>query len=732
MAKWVHWISDLFEKHKRTARTPTVIQMESAECGAASLTIILRYYGHYAPLEEVRALCGVSRDGSNAFNVLEAAKTYGMETAGYELSAEEIDEVKLPAILFWEDSHFLVLEAVYKGECVYINDPNIGPFKLPWDKFKKKFKGFAFEVIPTEKFQTKKVETSFVRHLWQRLLFKKTIAFILISQAMFSFLGLAQPIFSRIYIDKILTQNLWDWTLPLMGCFAILFLLLYFFTYVRDKILVRLNIKLALTTSADFMIHVLKLPIMFFLQRSPGEVMGRGSLNMEIYKTLISKVGIALLNVFFIFFYAFVMFQYDALIACIGILVAVLNILILVFINESRLISYALLQMELGKLIGKALDYMINMEGIRITGAKNFVFSRLTGLQTDQMNTWQKIESKDIWLFSSTNMLQQFANISLLLLGAWKTMFGGMSIGMLVGLQFLMNRFLDPMHELVGFGSTIQAQKINLDRVNDVMKHPIDPVFLKEKIANSTSNEKIPPLLELKNITFGYAPLDDPLIRDLSITISDKNMVAIVGTTGSGKSTVARMATGLIPPWKGEILYGGRPIQAYTTEQISHSLAWVAQPFFLFEGTVYDNITLWNSEVPEELVMDALRSACILDDVLALRGGIHGHITEGGSNLSKGQQQRIEIARALLWNPSILILDEPTSALDFKLEREIFANINMKGRATMIITHRMSAIKQCQEVIVMDQGTPIERGSPDDLIAQGGVFAKYIKMQGFS
>lgn len=732
IGNWIDWLTELFKKYKRSRVTPTIIQMESTECGAASLGMILGYYKRFIPLEELRTLCGVCRDGSSAWGVMQAAKYNGMSAKCYSLEVDDVDQLQLPAILFWEGSHFVVLESIYKGEYAFINDPAIGAYMIPWTGFAERFKGIAVEMIPTPDFKKDNTTLPFWEQMFERLKpFKLTVVFILVVTAIFTLLGMVQPLFARIFVDNIITQKMWDWIGPLLVGFAMLFLFLYFFTYIRAKVMLRLKLKLTLISSTSFILHMLKLPIFFFYQRYGGEVVSRIGLNEQIYSTMIGQAGTSILNVLFLFFYGFIMYQYDGLITFIAILCGVLNVFLMIFINHSRLRVYAILQMEQGKLSGRAIDFMGNMEALKLVSAKHFVFNRLIGLQTDQMNSWQRIESKDIWLMSLSGVLQSIATMSLTLIGAWKAMFGGMSAGILVGLQFLLSKFLAPMNDLVGFGSMIQSQKINLDRVNDVMKADVDPIFVHQKVDHDLMQEQIPPSLELKNITFGYSPLDDPLLKDLSLTISKGESVAIIGRTGSGKSTVGHLAAGLFPPWSGEILWGGKPITAYTTEQISRSIAIVSQEFFLFEGTVFDNLTFWNPQIPESQVLHALEQACILDEVQALQGGIYGHLVEGGKNLSKGQQQRLEIARALLWNPTILILDEATSALDLKLERELFRNLQDTERATLIITHRLSAIKLCGEVLVLDRGVPIERGSVDDLMALGGTFADIVKKQGF-
>lgn len=715
---------------KRKHVTPTLIQMEAAECGAACLSIILGYYGRFMPLEELRVQCGVSRDGCNAYNLLEAGKAQGLETEAYELNTDELHEMPLPAVLYWENNHFVVLEDYYPNDCAFINDPAIGPRKVPWKEFERKYSGIAFMMQPGESFELHGERESLFSLIKDRLKpFKKTILFLILAQVGVSIVGLIYPVFSRIFLDGFLTQKMWSWTQPFLWSILILAFFMLSFEWLRGQALRRLTTKLSLLTSSQFLLHALKLPIFFYFQRFGGEVMSRIRLNTQISQELVGKAAVTLLNIAFILFYGFVMIQYDVLITVFGIGAALFNLILLWGISESRKMAYAHLQQEQAKLTGKSIDFLLNMESIKTTGTQPFLFSRLMGMQTEQLNAWQSIGAKDVWLLSLTKLAQNITTMGLLLVGCWKVMFGGMTVGMLIAFQFLMNRFLAPFEDLVGFGSMLQTLKVDLLRVNDVMQNAQDEVFARRSL--SSTQEKISPKLEFKDVTFGYAPLDEPLLRNLSFTVSEAHRVAVIGPTGAGKSTIANLAAGLFPPREGEVLYGDQLPTEYSRDQIANSLATVSQEIFLFEGSIYDNLTLWNKEVTEQEVVEALRDAAVYDEVMNLEGGIHAHLIEEGRNLSEGQRQRLEIARAFLHHPTLLILDEATSALDVETEAKVFIAMEKRKCACLFITHRLSVIKHCEEILVMDGGELIERGGHQDLMEKNGLYAKMINQQAF-
>lgn len=730
MTSPIKWLQDFFSQYKRVHYTPTILQIDTTECTAVCLAIIQEYYKLYIPQSQLRERCGITRDGASIFDMLTAAESYGMQTEGYEVDLDHLHQMKLPAVISWSDDHFVVLEYVYPGKCLCINDPAIGPVKVPWEKAKKKYMGLLLELFPGEKFQPGGVKPLFWKYLATSLApYKQTIFFIIALQMMTILYLLIPPFLARDYIDDALVERWLAWVPFIMGTFAIIFLLLALTIVLKDTALSTLQNRLSLMMSSKLMRHLLGLPILFFAKRSEWLIALIPNYGSTLYGNLLGKIIFVLLNTGFTFLYGFVILYYNVLIGLVGIVVVLLNLLLLLLMNAERISGYAAREHNLGIIDYQTGVLLSNIESIKISASKNFLFSWCAGPQDTQLNDLQKIAQQEIWLYSLIMALQQTAMMSLLLIGAWSIIQGQMSIGVLVGLQFLMTQFLGPIQSLSDLGFTIQKEKTRLTFIHDTLKQPLDVRILQNEGGAGLSEEKIPPSLEFKNITFGHNPIEKPLLQNLSFKCSPHHIVGVVGYSGSGKSTIAQLAAGVYPPWSGEIFYGGKQLLEYSRKQIGQTLAMASQSVFIFPGSIYENITLWDNEVPEERVVKALQFACILKEVLALNGGIYAPLKQDGINLSKGQRQRLMIARALLWEPSILILDEATSYLDSEIEEELIQGLCEQNRAILMVTHRFGMIEKCHEVLVIVDGVPVERGSPNELMAAKGVFFKLVKEQ---
>ncbi len=712
----------------KRVRTPKVIQMEAVECGVASLSIILRYYGRYVPLEVLRIECGVSRDGSNAANLIKAAKKYGLTGAGFRKTADELKEIEGPVILFWAYQHFLVLEGFSKNR-VFLNDPAVGPISMPYEEFAEMYSGVVLTFEKTAAFQPGGSPEPFAKQIWLRLkVAPYPLLFTFLTGICLVLPGLAMPAFLMFFIDAFFGKRCMSFAGPFLGAVLSTAIFAGLLNWLRLYYLNRLNAKLSLRFSSEFFWHLLRLPMEFYYQRFYGEVAFRTTLNESVVQTLTGSFLAAAIDLLLIVFYGAVMLAYDSAIACIGIFAGVLNLALLSWVYRLRADTYTCLQQDLAKSVAVSIGGLQCIESIKFKAAESDFFAKWAGHNTRTINAHQEIGKKDIVLTTVPVFFQLLAGAALLGLGSLRVMDGSLTIGMLMSMQLLQMNFLLPINRFVGFSQVMQNMKIDNDRLNDVLKNTIDSRYL-QKGEPLTDQLQLKGRLEFRNVTFGYGPLDPPLIKDLSFTIEPGRRLAFVGHTGSGKSTVAYLASGLLHPWSGEIFYDGVLIHQIPKELFSNSVATVDQSIFLFEGTIRENLTLWNTTIPEEVLIAACRDAAIHEEIIARPHSYDAPLIEGGRNLSGGERQRLEIARALLYNPTLLILDEATSALDSKTEREIADRIRRRGCSALMIAHRLSTIQDCDEIIVLEKGQVSQRGHHEELRKEPGIYQNLINSE---
>ncbi len=711
-------------------KTPTLIQMEAVECGAACLGIILGFLGKFVPLEELRIACGVSRDGSNAFNMVRAAKEYGLEAKGFQKELHEIYELDSPAILFWEFNHYVVLEGFGKDK-VFLNDPAVGPRSVTYEEFDQGYTGVVLILMPGEEFQPMGRPPSLFKELIDR--FKKVhlpLGYLFLAGCCLLIPGLALPALTRVFIDDVLVADILSWKWMIIIGLLIAAVMGGILSWLQQHFLNRLNGRLSIQFSSDFFWHILKLPIAFYTQRYAGEIANRVQLNNQIATMMTTTLITTCIDLLLIIFYGLVMLRYDVAIGSIGFLAAMINIAVFLWIQRSRSDAYARVQQEMGKWIGSSIGALQYIETIKATGIESDFFARFAGYYSKNLNAQQEISKKDTLLGTTAIFLQMVSIAALLCIGSVRVMEGRLTFGRLMALQTLLITFLSPISRFVNFGKTMQSLKINIARLNDVLKNKIDPLYELRLAAPQTSLTRLAGSLEFRNVTFGYSRLDPPLIETLSFTIKPGERLALVGPSGCGKSTIAKLASGLYLPWEGEILYDGKPINEIPSEVFYHSFASVEQDFFLFSGTIRENVTLWNSAVTDEMLIRAAGDACIHDDIMQREKGYEALLIEGGKNFSGGQRQRLEIARALIYSPSLLVLDEATSALDSETEKEISDRIRRKGCSVLMIAHRLSTIQDCDEIIVLDKGKVVQRGSHHDLKMVTGVYMQLVESEG--
>jgi NHLM bacteriocin system ABC transporter peptidase/ATP-binding protein len=704
--------------------------MEAVECGAAALGIILSYHGCFVPLTELRRDCGVSRDGSKASNVLKAARIYGLEAKGFKKSFEAVKTLAPPFIVFWNFNHFLVVEGFGKNR-VYLNDPATGPRTVSLQEFDLAYTGVVLIFEPGSEFKKGGKKQGIVSALSSRLKSSRgAIAFCLIAGLLLTVPRLAIPAFSQVFVDEILVQNRTDWLRPLILAMVFTAAIQGFLARMRLFYLRRLMIKLSVSTSGHFLWHTLRLPVGFYAQRFAGEISSRSQLNDKVADVLSGKLATTAIDTVMMVFYALVMVMYDGVLTALAIFFAALNFFALQSLSRNRVDANTRVAQETGKVSGVAIGGIQSIETIKASGLEFDLFSKFAGYYAKMLNAQQELALPTQILSILPTFLTALAIASILVVGGLRVMNGSLSIGMLVAYQTLTQEFLKPVNNLVNFGSTLQELEADLNRLDDVLQNPIDAEA--ERTITSGNSQylinddsfQLQGYVELRNLSFGYSRMDSPLIDNLSLSIKPGQRVALVGGSGSGKSTVAKLVTGLYEHWSGEILLDGIPRSHIPRSILSNSLAMVEQEIFLFAGTIRENLTLWDSTVPEADIVQACHDAAIHDLIANMPGGYDAQVSEGGMNMSGGQRQRLEIARALVRNPAVLVLDEATSALDAQTEQIIDRNLRRRGCSCIVVAHRLSTIRDCDEIIVLEQGKVVQRGTYEELHAAGGVFAR--------
>ncbi len=711
----------------KRVKTPTVLQMEAVECGAASLAIILAYYGRIVPLEKLRIDCGVSRDGSKAVNILKAGRKYGLLTKVFK--APGIDlllKLKFPVIVFWNFNHFLVVEGVGKN-CVYLNDPASGPRTVSRDEFSRAFTGIVLTFEPGPDFTKGGEKPGLYKKLINRLKGSETaIIYILLAGLLLVFPGLIIPMFMKIFVDNILINRMDNIIVPLITGIIITAILQGGLTYLQTYYILRFETKLSLSTSSKFFWHILHLPVEFFTQRFPGDISSRVAINDKVSQLLAQQIAPNILNIIMCIFYLVILFTCNISLTLTGLFIAFLNVLALKYIARKRIDGNMRVLQERGKLIGTSMSGLSYIETIKSSGTEGDFFTRWAGYFAKTINIEQELNVYTQFLAVIPSFLNSLNTMVMLSIGAYLIIKGHMTAGTLVAYQSLMSSFMTPFNRLVNLGSTMQEVHGDMDRLDDILSYDIDKE--KEDIDKDTSI-KLSGKLELRGISFGYSPLEPPLIEDFNLTLLPGARVALVGSSGSGKSTIGKLICSLYRPWKGDILFDEKPVDKIPVEIIHNTLAMVDQSIMLFEGTVSENISLWDPSIPKSDIIRAAKDASIHDGITEKEKGYDSIVEEDGRNFSGGQRQRLEIARALSTNPRILILDEATSALDAITEKQIDENLRKRGCTTIIIAHRLSTIKDCDEIIVLDKGRVVQRGRHEELVKdENGLYKNLVQI----
>ena len=709
------------------AKVPVVMQLEALECGAASLCMILAFFGKWLPLEQVRKDCGVSRDGSNARNILVAARSYGMETRAYRFEPDFLKENGVfPCIIHWNFNHFVVLNGFKKNKAV-LNDPARGTVEVSMEEFDESFTGVCMQFFPTEDF----VQSGSPKSIWgfvQRKLTgtSKAVTFFVITYILTSVMGILSPAFTRVFYDYLLPGRQPNWVIPFLVIYTIFVSLEIILTVVQTLFSLRLEGKFAIMANSEYMWHVLRMPVEFFSQRLAGDIAMRKESNSSITTVLIKTLAPGVLNMVLIVVYFLLLIKYSVVLTVVGVASILINWALSRYVSNKEINIQRVQMRDAGKLQSTTVSGIEMIETIKSSGAENGFFQKWAGYQAS-VNS-QEVNSIKLKTFFSilTSVVSSLTEMAILSIGFLLIFRGHFTPGILAYFRALLDSFSSPALSLIGAESTIREMRTNMERIDDVLDYPVDVTEEQMKLRDDIDYTKLTGKVEMRNVTFGYSPLAEPLIRDFNMTLEPGRKVAFVGGSGCGKSTLVKLLSGLYKPWSGEILYDDVPIENVDHNMFTGSVAVVDQDITLFEGTIADNIKMWDTSIEDFEMILAARDARLHEDIVQREGGYRYKMLEGGRDFSGGQRQRIEISRVLAQDPTIILMDEATSALDARTEYEVMQSVAARGITCVVVAHRLSTIRDCDEIIVMDHGMVVERGTHEELLKNHGLYEKLI------
>ena len=715
----------------RKVTTPILLQMHATECGAACLGSVLGYFGRWVPLTELREKCEVSRDGSSAASIVRAARHYGLECGGLSVRSEALKKLQLPVIVFWQFSHFLVVEG-FDDRYFYLNDPATGRRRLSAEEFDKGYSGIALRFERGPDFGTGGERPGLFEQLGTLLGASwNVLTGAIACGLMLTLLALIVPVSLGVFVDSVL-ENHGRWG----GLVAALLgggILVYVLSLLKHRFLQRLAIRISVIGYNRGLSRLLRLPVEFFDHRLVGDVTDRVSSIDRVAKNLTEQFLVLVIDMAMSAVLLIAMLVYDVVLTLVVLSLGLLHGLLAHFVGTRRAVRIEAMRREQGLLIGVGMQMLSHAENLRMTGSDDRFFSRWSGQQARELHARQLCSELGQIDTALPGLIAAFRAAAILGLGAAMVLAGEMTLGMLVGFYILAEMFLAPIGRFLEFAEKRQGLETDLQRLEDISRTAEDPVFSRrspESASIPTFNGRLQLAgqVELKDVTFGFNKSRPPLIKDFNLVLKPGQRVAVVGPSGSGKSTLARLVSGIYRPWSGEILFDGHHRGEIPEEVLRRSVSMVDQDVVLFSASVRDNITLWNPAVPDEAIVAATRDACIHDEILIRPLGYATLVEEGGVNFSGGQRQRLEIARALVGHPTVLVLDEATSALDAATEEFVDDALRRRGVTCLIVAHRLSTVRDCDEIIVLDKGVEVQRGTHDELITdRDGTYYKLVR-----
>ena len=716
---------------KKVVKVPVILQLEALECGAACLAMILAYYKRWVPLDQLRRDCGVSRDGSNALNICKAGAQYGLKYKVFRRSTDKLQEKgSWPSIIFWNRNHFVVLTGFKHGNA-YINDPAHGRIHMPMEEFESSYSGICLTFEPDETFEPGGKRVSSFDYLKKNMKGNRRLVFLIsVTSALAMLAGTTMPVFSRVYTDNLLQENLPSWYQGFFWLFLGIIIFQMLASMIHEVYMKRATGKVAVTSNVSFMDHIFRMPMEFFAQRQAGDLAARAGANDSVAATLTGQLAPILINLALLIFYLIVMLSYSVPLTLIGLGTIAVNLVLTKVIADKRKEISRIQTRDQAILDSVTVSGISMIETIKSAGVENEFLETWSGYQASVIKAKVRFNKVNRLLGTLPSLVQTLSGIVIMIISFWSIIQGHITAGVFLAFQACMSAFLKPVNQLLEAGQSIQEMQNDLERIYDVLDYPEDIAAKEHFSAEELSKaRKLSGKVEVKHVTFGYSRLAEPLIRDLDLTIEPGSSIAFVGSSGCGKSTIAKLVSGLYQPWEGEILYGGKPIQEIPEPVFHGSISMVDQNVVLFQDTIANNIRMWDKTIEDFAMILAARDADIYQDIVSHKGGFQYVLAENGKDLSGGQRQRIDIARVLSQDPSVIILDEATSALDARTEYEITKYIHDRRITCIVIAHRLSTIRNCDEIFVLDQGKIVQRGTHEDLIKEEGIYQQLIATQ---
>lgn len=714
------------EKQYKPKKVPIVLQMEALECGAASLAMILAYYGKWVPLENIRADCGVSRNGARASSILKAARNYGLNAQGGKYNKELlIQKNAFPCIIHWNFTHFLVL-CGFKGNKAILNDPASGRRVVSIKEFEESFTGICMLFSPGETFVRDGNEKQGLLYIKRRFpLYKGQLTGIMATAVCFTVAGVFAVLMTRYFMDVLLEGNHKVNSSGFLLILSLLTLIQIVFMCLNTVLIRKTEGRLSAKENSDFLLRIMRKPMEFFAQRMAGDLHQR-QMSIDNLSTLLLAVMMPLFtDLIASAIYLVIMIFYSWPLALVGLISLLINLMASYQISKRRVNITRSLARDTGRLAACTAAGMESLATIKANGSENAFFEKWAGFYAKVNSQKVQYMKLDLYFGAAPECIRSITNGLILCIGAFLCMKGQFTPGLLLVFQSLVQLFMMPAQDYFNASQAIMEMRTNMERIEDVMGSEEDRDYETDSIEEETF-KKLRGDIELRDVVFGYARVDEPLLNGLNLTIKQGTSVAIVGRSGCGKSTLSKLVSGLYSPWSGRILIDGQDLFSINRNIRKSSIGVVDQNITLFEDSISNNIKMWDSTIEDFEIILAGRDADIHKDVMALPGGYNHKILENGKNFSGGQCQRMEIARVLVQDPSILILDEATSALDTITEKRIVEHIRERGITCIVIAHRLSTIRDCDEIIVMDNGKIVQRGTHEQLTDEHGLYASLV------